>query len=290
MEQRAPFADRLAALVDQRGGAGLCVGLDPVEGATGGRTVEDWCNEVVAGVADHAVAVKPQLACFEALGPERGWAALERVCARALRRGLLVIADGKRGDVPSTAVRYAEAAFGWLGADAATVSPYLGADALVPWVDAAAAGGRGLFVLVATSNPGAGDLQGLRLADGTTVAEHVARMAVALGHPLDGPVSGLGGLGLVVGATAPDRFAALRAVAGRAVFLMPGLGAQGAAPEDLRAAAGPHPAAVLAVAARSVASAHRLAGDPHDVGGAAAAAAAALVARLRVSGDGDVTV
>ncbi|HET7509119.1 MAG TPA: orotidine-5'-phosphate decarboxylase, partial [Solirubrobacterales bacterium] len=188
----AEFADRLAALVEERRSQ-ICLGLDPdpaklagtvsspIGGETGSGDPEAPAELAAAAVADHCrrlieragpacVAVKPQLACFERLGAP-GWKALEETCAAAREAGLLVVADGKRGDVPVTAAAYAQALVGetptpWgpvagLGADAFTANPLLGRDALEPLVTAAAEAGAGMFALVRTSNPGAADLQDL---------------------------------------------------------------------------------------------------------------------------------
>jgi orotidine-5'-phosphate decarboxylase len=162
------FADRLTAAVERKG-ASLCVGLDPDPARMPeGLGVVEFCKGIVDAVAGVAVAVKPQAAFFEAQGAE-GWAALTEVCDHARGSDLLVIADAKRGDVPSTARAYV-AAFAPL-ADAVTVNPYLGYDSLEPFL---AREGLGVFVLVRTSNPGSMDLQDLPLADGRPLWQHVA--------------------------------------------------------------------------------------------------------------------
>ena len=207
------------------------------------------------------MAVKPQLARFEALGAP-GWAALEAVCQSAREAGLLVVADGKRGDVPVSAAAYADALLGstetpWgpapgLGADAATVNPLMGGDSLDPLVDAAAEAGAGLFVLVRTSNPGAADLLDAPTPDGP-LHEVIARRVDSLADRLAGS-SGLSGAGAVVGATEPGFLARLRELMPRAILLLPGVGAQGGSVEDLGAAFSA-PAAALVTASRSVAGA-----------------------------------
>ncbi len=207
------------------------MGLDPFPDRV--RDPESFCKEIVDAVADHAVAVKPQSAFFEARGWE-GVRAFENVCAYARAAGLLVIADVKRGDIGSTAQAYVDAVRPH--ADAATVNPYLGGDSVQPFVDASR-DGFGVFVLVKTSNPGSGDVQDARLADGRRVwelvAEHVARW----------------GVGAVVGATYPEELAAARALLPDAPFLLPGVGAQGATVVDCAPAfAGP----TLVSASRSV--------------------------------------
>jgi orotidine-5'-phosphate decarboxylase len=207
------------------------------------------------------VAVKLQLACFERLGSP-GWRALEAVAGDARGAGLLVIADGKRGDVPVTAAAYGQALVGktetpWgpiegLGADAFTANPLLGADALEPLIDAAAAAGAGLFALVRTTNPGAAELQDepaevpLRERLAAIVDRYADRLAGA---------AGLSGMGAVVGATAPQLLERLRELMPRAIFLIPGVGAQGGRPRDLRPAFAPGPAAALVSSSRGIASA-----------------------------------
>ncbi len=207
------------------------------------------------------MAVKPQLARFEALGAP-GWAALEGVVEAAHERGLLVIADGKRGDVPVSAGAYADALFGstptpWgpvagLGADAATLSPLLGADSLEPLLEGAAGAGAGVFVLVRTSNPGVADLLDLPTAEGP-LHEQVARVVAGLAGRLPGS-GDLSGVGAVIGATEPRFLARLRELMPQAVLLLPGVGAQGGDVEDLGPAFGA-PASALVTASRSVAGA-----------------------------------
>ncbi len=207
--------------------------------------------------------MKPQLACFERLGAA-GWAALGETIDAARDAGLLVIADGKRGDVPTTARAYGQALVGetetpWgpvagLGADAFTASPLLGGDALEPLLDAAADAGAGIFSLVRTSNPGAADFQDLEAA-GRPLHEHLARFVAERADRLRGG-SGLSGMGAVVGATEPEHLGRMRELMPDAVFLIPGVGAQGGRPEDLGAALAPgRPASILVAAARSIAGA-----------------------------------
>jgi orotidine-5'-phosphate decarboxylase len=184
---------------------------------------------------------------------------LERSVARARELGLLVIADGKRGDVPVSAVVYADGLLGrhpGLGADAATVNPLLGGDALDPFVDAAAACGGGIFVLVRTSNAGAADLFDVD-AGGAPLYERVAGLVESRAARLRGE-SGLSGLGAVVGATEPGHIKRLRELMPESIFLLPGVGAQGGDPQELGAAFRPGPAAAIVTASRSIAGA----GDP----------------------------
>jgi orotidine-5'-phosphate decarboxylase len=207
------------------------------------------------------VAIKPQLARFEALGAP-GWRALEAVTAAAQEQGLLVIADGKRGDVPVSAEAYADALFGstptpWgevagLGADAATFNPLLGSDSLDPLIDRAAAAGAGVFILVRTSNPGASELLDLPAPD-VPLHERIAATVAAAADRLAG-AGGMSGAGAVVGATEPRFVGRLRELMPRAILLLPGVGAQGGAVESLGPAfAGP--ASALVTASRSVAGA-----------------------------------
>jgi len=218
--------ERLRARVAATG-ATLCVGIDPhpsqlPDGLTadaGG--VERFARGIIEATAEHAAAVKLNVAFFEALG-SAGWQVLERIRAD-VPADVVCILDGKRGDVGTTAERYAEAIFGRLRADGTTVSPYLGEDAIEPFL------GRGeqlVYVLARTSNPSAGRIQGLNV-DGAPLHRHVAQW-VAERWPG-------GRVGLVVGATAPEELADLRAAVPGPPFLVPGVGAQGG---DLAAAAG----------------------------------------------------
>ncbi|HEX5526051.1 MAG TPA: orotidine-5'-phosphate decarboxylase [Solirubrobacterales bacterium] len=272
-----PFADRLAALVEERRSQ-ICLGLDPDpaklagEGETPGdpgapaaepaaAAVAAHCRDLIERAGPACVAVKPQLACFERLGAS-GWAALEEVCVAAREAGLLVVADGKRGDVPVTAAAYAQALVGetptpWgpvpgLGADAFTANPLLGRDALEPLVAAAAEAGAGMFALVRTSNPGAADLQDLPAPE-APLHERLAGFVDELSGQLLGE-SGLSGMGAVVGATEPQHFARMRELMPRAIFLIPGVGAQGGKPELLGAAFAAGRAAGLVAASRGIAA------------------------------------
>jgi orotidine-5'-phosphate decarboxylase len=247
------------------------------------RAVASHCALVIEATAEQCVAVKPQVACFERLGAA-GWSALAETVAVAHDHGLLVLADAKRGDVDVTAASYAQAFLGetatpygtvpGLGADAMTVNPLLGRDSLEPFVATARATGRGLFVLVRTSNPGAADLQERHLDTGGAVSDRLADLVDEIGHEGVG-VSGLSDIGAVVGATAPGRLNALRERMPRTVFLLPGVGAQGGRVEDLAPAFAPGPAGGLVSASRGIVAAHE------RTGGEPAAAAAREAARLR---------
>jgi len=221
--------------------------------------VAKHCRDLIERAGPHCVAVKPQLACFERLGAP-GWFALEEACAAAREAGLLVVADGKRGDVPVTAAAYAQALVGetptpWgpvrgLGADAFTANPLLGRDALEPLVAAAAAAGAGMFVLVRTSNPGAADLQDLPAPE-APLHERLAGLVDELSGRLLGE-SGLSGIGAVVGATEPRHLSRMRELMPRGIFLIPGVGAQGGKPELLGAAFSAGRAAGLVAASRGI--------------------------------------
>ncbi len=282
------FGDRVAELVEARRSQ-LVLGLDPdparlwprgVALAGGGASppaeraalaVSAHCALAIEAVADECLAVKLQLACFERLGAP-GWAALREVSERARDAGLLVLADAKRGDIDVSAAAYAQALLGetptvygpvaGLGADAVTVNPLLGADSLQPFLAVARARGSGIFVLVRTSNRGAADLQELQLADGGTVSDRLAMLVAQLGAAGIGR-GGLSDVGAVVGATAPEHLAGLRALMPHTVFLLPGIGAQGGRVEDLAPAFKPGPAGGLLSASRGIVAAHeRLGGDP----------------------------
>jgi orotidine-5'-phosphate decarboxylase len=270
-----PFADRLAALTEERRSQ-VCLGLDPdpeqlsVEAAAGRSAAERaaaavaaHCRRLIDQAGPACVAVKPQLACFERLGGP-GWAALSVVVEAARVAGLLVVADGKRGDVPLTARAYGQALVGstptpWgevsgVGADAFTTNPLLGGDALDPLVDAAAEAGAGVFALVRTSNPGAAEIQDLD-ADGVPLHERLAALVAERAGRLTGE-GGLSGMGAVVGATAPEHLGRLRELMPDSIFLIPGVGAQGGRPEDLAPAIAPgRPASILVAAARGIAGA-----------------------------------
>jgi orotidine-5'-phosphate decarboxylase len=279
----------------------VVLGLDPdprelwpaSDAAAGGGTPQQraagavlrHCRALIDATAEACVAVKLQLARFEALAAG-GWSALEAVAAHARRQGLLVIADGKRGDIDVSARAYAGALIGGLqtpfgklaglGADLVTVNPLLGRDALEPFVAAARAAGAGVLVLVRTSNPGAADIEELELRQGGAVWERVAELVEQLGAPGIGE-SGLSDVGAVVGATAPGHLARARELMAAAPFLLPGVGAQGGRVEDLAMAFAPGRAGGLVSASRSIAGAHRV------TGGEPAAAARAEAERMRES-------
>ena len=201
---------------------------------------EIFCGRIIDVVAPLVPAVKPQAAFFEEWGPA-GCIALSRVIRRARQAGLLVICDAKRGDIGTTAEAYARGylagedvdAAPW-GADALTVNPYLGRDTLEPFVKVAVERGAGLYVLVRTSNPGAGTFQDLR-ADGQSVYSRVAQIVeeLAVSTQQDQP---FGAVGAVVGATYPQELTELRTAMPHTHFLIPGYGSQGGTAKDIASA------------------------------------------------------
>jgi orotidine-5'-phosphate decarboxylase len=267
------FADRLAAEVERKRSQ-LVVGLDPRVDLLPVELrgdVSRFCCGIVDAVAPHVVAVKPQLAFFEALGAA-GIAAFEQVCQYAKRAGLLVIADGKRGDIGSTARAYSEAYIEGEPplADALTVNPWLGRDAVEPFLGAVRRGAVGIFVLVRTSNAG-GDLQDAVLKDGRPMWHHVAALVDEWGEGTVGE-GGLSSVGAVVGATHPRAVAEARRLMPRTILLLPGIGAQGGSVSDLTRAFQSGPASALVNASRSVNYAFReSSADYREAAGAEAA-------------------
>ncbi len=256
------YVDRLHAAI-RRTNTSALVGLDPrfdqlppsviaaaKQRATSDRAIQaaafdEFCCRIIDVVAPLVPAVKPQAAFFEELGPD-GCVALEHVIRHARRAGLIVICDAKRGDIGSTAEAYARGylagadpdAAAW-AADALTVNPYLGRDTLEPFVKVAAERGAGLYVLVRTSNPGAGTLQD-RVTDGTPLYRHVARivedLSLATLSQSNTPGDDFGCVGAVVGATYPQELAELREVMPHVPLLVPGYGAQGGSAADVATA------------------------------------------------------
>ncbi|TFZ01803.1 orotidine-5'-phosphate decarboxylase [Ramlibacter humi] len=209
----------------ERNGSMLCVGLDPepkrFPGALKGDAgrIYDFCARIVDATADLAIAFKPQIAYFAAHRAEQQ---LEKLVAhmRSTAPHVPVILDAKRGDIGSTAEQYAVEAFERYGADAVTLSPFMGFDSVQPYLKYE---GKGAFLLCRTSNPGGDDLQNQRLGsiEGSPLLyEHVAKLA-------QGPWNLNGQLGLVVGATYPVEIERVRAIAPRLPLLIPGVGAQG---------------------------------------------------------------
>ena len=272
------YTTRLHAAMRAKGTAAL-VGLDPrVENLPGelaatlqdaagdhfelrARAYEEFSRRIIDVVAPYVAAVKPQIAFFEDCGPA-GMVAVKRVMRHAREAGLIVIADAKRGDIGSTAEAYASA---WLAgsdpdaapypADALTVSPYLGADTLTPFVDAATERGAGIYVLVRTSNPGSGSFQSL-IADQKSVCHHVAAEVERLSQSTRGG-GAYGNVGAVVGATHPDELRALRRLMPSTPFLVPGYGAQGGTAADIRPAFDQEGLGAVVNSSRNVIFAHK---------------------------------
>ncbi|MEO8290159.1 MAG: orotidine-5'-phosphate decarboxylase [Gaiellaceae bacterium] len=286
----ATFADRLADAVDRKRSQ-LLVGLDPrpellpveLRGETylsrgaAADACARFCRGLVDAVAPYVVGVKLQLAFFEALGSD-GLRAYEEVRDYARTASLLVIADGKRGDIGSTARAYADAYLeasedGPASVDALTVNPYLGSDSIEPFLAACRRSDTGLFCLVKTSNAGSADVQDLTLSDGRPVWHHVAELVSGWGETLVGE-RGLSSVGAVVGATYPRAVAEARRLMPQAVLLLPGIGAQGATPADVARAFTSGPASALVPVSRAVIYAFRV--DGADWRKAAAAEAARL--------------
>jgi orotidine-5'-phosphate decarboxylase len=273
--------DRIA-----RTGNFACVGIDPVlellpeplrqEHTDPARAIEAFSIGVADAVARTVPAVKFQSACYERFG-HAGVRALESSIRHAVDAGSAVVLDVKRGDIGISAAHYA-AACARTGAHFVTLSGYMGPSTIEPFLDA----GLGVFVLVRTSNPDSDAIQSLRLEDGRTVAEATADMTHALGRSRRG-LCGISAVGAVVGATQSAHAADLRARMPDQVFLVPGFGAQGGKPDDIRAmlrasACSPQDAGVLVTASRSVIYPSAPNGDWRD---AVAAAAIAMVRQLQ---------
>lgn len=251
------FADLLIDAITKKGNPCM-VGLDPrlellpkaffteTEDKTKNETIEDvlfdWCSAIIDEVKDLVPAVKFQSAFYEQYGVPGMWA-LARSVRYAKEAGLVVCMDAKRGDIGSTAEAYANAFLGRtkiletedriFDADCLTINPYLGRDSILPFVETCKKYGKGLFILVKTSNPGSGDMQDLKTEDGELVYEKIAKMVDELGADLVGK-NGYSSIGAVVGATYPEQAAKLRKLMPKAFFLVPGYGAQGGSAEDTK--------------------------------------------------------
>lgn len=217
------FWEKLAASIEKRDSL-LCVGLDPHPGQIpeGYASVSAFMRAVVSETSDYACVFKPNIAFYEALGPD-GMDVLAEILA-AIPADIPVILDGKRNDITSTATAYAQGIFEHLGVDALTVNPYLGSDGVAPFL---AYADRGVFLLCKTSNPGAGEIQDWTQR-GVPLYQHVADLASTW-------VQG-GKIGLVIGATYPEAVAEIRAAYPNTWFLVPGIGAQGGDLEAVLAA------------------------------------------------------
>ena len=293
------FADRLWAAIE-RTGSPVAVGLDPrlqslppallatcrqTHGATPGGAAEalwQFNRAIIDAVHDLVPAVKPQLAFYECYGVE-GMRAFKRTVQYARQAGLLVIADGKRNDIGPVAAAYADAFLGTpavfaeevcgdFAVDALTVNAYLGSDGIQPFVEQAQRHGAGLFVLVKTSNPSAGELQDL-LVDGRPLSEHVGAWVDTWGQACRG-ACGYSTVGAVVGATYPEQGKRLRALMPHAFLLVPGYGAQGATATDVVGCFDTQGKGALVNASRSLIFAYRTPPYAQTYGESAYAAAA----------------
>ena len=293
-----PFGDLLSEAVESSRSQ-ILLGLDPDpsnlwpeaeasgDSASGSPeekaaiAVAEHCRRVIEATAASCFGVKLQLASFERLGAP-GRVALGEAVRFAHSAGLLVLADGKRGDIGISATSYAASLMGttstpWgevrgLEADAVTVNPLLGAETVMPFIDTAREHGRGVFMLARTSNPGAADIQDRQLLEGETISDSLAEMVgvlVMVGS------SGIADVGAVVGATVPGHLARLRDRMPNAPILLPGVGAQGGKVEDLAPAWKPGRAGGLVTVSRSIVDA------PVPDGGDRAEAAAAAAEELR---------
>jgi orotidine-5'-phosphate decarboxylase len=262
------FADRLLEAVESKR-SHVVVGLDPdyrllPPEVREAHRLEDYAGEVQMRAAcyreflmamleclrEDAVAVKPQMAYFEVLGAQ-GYQLYEDLVRRAKDMGYLVIADAKRGDIGSTAEAYAQAHLDNAGADAITVNPYLGSDALEPFFRRAREAGKGVFVLVKTSNPSSAEIQDLTLASGELLYQRVAELVNAWGHDTEG-VRGYRSVGAVVGGTHPREGADLRIRMAGVPLLIPGYGVQGAQAGELGALFDSHGTGSVVNSARGI--------------------------------------
>lgn len=260
MNQITNFADRLLDAIDQKSSS-VVVGLDPDVGKLPEFLIEraqvrhghglkslaaavlDFNTQIIEAIHDIVVAVKPQIAFYEVLGIP-GLQILQKTIRAAKSRGLLVIQDAKRGDIGSTAEAYATAHIGFIdqgkkksifGADAMTVNPLLGTDSIEPFLKWTRTEGRGIFVLVKTSNPSSSEIQNLEVVtdgDRCYVYEVIAHLVNRWGENSIGK-RGYSSVGAVVGATFPEEAKLLRKLLPHAIFLVPGYGAQGGTAKDI---------------------------------------------------------
>ena len=281
------FADSLLAAIEKKG-TPLIVGIDPVyeqlpESIRTHRelyvaedleacvdAILEFCTRLLQVIAPHVPAVKINSAFFEQYYAY-GYEAFTAVVQEAAAHGLLVINDAKRADIGNTSERYALAtlsdpSFSSLdqnvGPDAVTISPYMGADSVGPFIKLAGEEGKGVFVLVRTSNPGAAEIQDALLSDGTPVYQHVGRLVGKWGEPLVG-ARGYSAVGAVVGATNPQQLATLRAMLPQTLFLVPGYGAQGATAADVAKAFKADGTGAIINSSRAIIQAHK---DPKYAG------------------------
>lgn len=265
------FADRLIQACREKK-TPICVGIDPVyeklpaslrrEINPGQSTeisprlqcIDSFCREVFRIVTPHVPCVKIQSACFE----RYGWQGLQ-VCheliVQAKRQGLINIYDAKRGDIGVSSEHYAVGCLadsaGQPGPDSLTVNPYMGLDTISPFISTAASQGKGLFALVRTSNPGSDAIQAIKLDNGQSVAQAMARQVDQVGQAVLGN-SGYSLLGAVVGATKASEAAELRQLMPRQIFLVPGFGAQGGKADDVKACFNADGLGAIITASRSI--------------------------------------
>ena len=260
-----PFSPRLRRIQAQKNTV-VCVGLDPVparlptplrDGRLRTDAVRAFCTTIVEATAPYACAFKPNFSFFEALGPA-GLTVLDQVLA-TIPDDCVVLGDAKRGDIGHSARFYATSIYEELALDACTISPYLGRDSAVPFLEHE---GTCTFVLTRTSNDGAADLQEACTCDGVPLYRHVARQVT------DWAADTSGEAGLVVGATAPAALDELRTLCPSLPFLIPGVGAQGGRPAAVMQAAATDEGPVLINSSRSI----LYASDGADYGDAAAEA------------------
>ena len=254
------FADRLLEAIDAKGSP-VCVGLDPVwdrlpeslrDGSSDDKVkaVEVFCNVVLEAAAQSVPAVKIQSAYFEVFR-SGGTELYFRMVKKARQLGLIVIGDVKRNDIGSTAAAYARAHLAGDAPDAVTVNGYLGSDGIDPFCEVASEEGKGLFVLVRTSNASAPQLQDFSSAEGKPLYQQTAALVADLGDALVGQ-SGYSSVGAVVGATYPDEARVLRKIMPKQIFLVPGYGAQGATAADCAASFDSDGRGAIVNASRSV--------------------------------------
>jgi len=234
------FADRIVEASRKKNSIAI-LGVDPqldapsAPGVPAGTTLTKFCCEIVEACAPSIVAIKPQLAFFEARGID-GMRAIAEVIKLGRKLGLIVIADAKRGDIGTTSEAYAEAFLGGgdFGCDAVTVNPYQGSDAVMPFIKRIG-GNRGIFVLVKTSNRSSGEFQDV-VAGGAPIWESIAAQVSKWGADFIGD-NKLSSIGAVVGATYPAQARRSRKLMPNAIILVPGYGTQGASASDAVAAA-----------------------------------------------------
>ncbi len=251
------------------------------------EAIIEFNQGIIDAVADLVPAVKPQIAFYECYG-HHGFRAYEETIAYAQKKGLLVIGDAKRNDIGSTAEAYANGHLGEvplfdemtkvLDTDALTVTPYLGSDGIKPFTDVCLEYGKGIFVLVRTSNPSSDEIQGQALGD-HLMDEHVATLVEGWGRELIGE-SGFSSVGAVVGATYPEEARVLRNLMPNQIFLVPGYGAQGGGAEDVKPCFHDNGTGAIVNSSRDIIFAYQKNGQPGE-----AYAEAAREAAIRMKED-----